>query len=120
MTPTPNPQLVDDCLFCRIIAGQLPTTPIYEDAHVLAFNDLASQAPTHVLVVPKVHVTGLTDPACTPDILAAVMVGVQQTAKVLKLTQFRTVINTGADAGQSVFHWHVHLLAGRPFTWPPG
>jgi histidine triad (HIT) family protein len=109
----------DDCLFCRIVKGVLAISPIYQNEHVLAFADIAPQAPTHVLVIPKQHVTSLIDPAAS-SVLDVLMQGVQQTATHLGLSAFRTVINTGAEAGQSVFHLHVHLLAGRSFAWPPG
>lgn len=110
-----------DCLFCKIVAGEIPAERVYEDEGVLAFRDLHPQAPTHVLVIPKEHVESvgaLTD--AQRELAASVLLGVGKVAKALGIEQFRAVANTGSEAGQSVFHLHVHLLAGRPLSWPPG
>lgn len=110
---------VENCLFCKIVAGAIPATIVFENEHAVAFEDIAPQAPTHVLVIPKHHVASLheaTDPVTMGHLLAAV----QATVKQLGLTDYRVVTNTGAGAGQSVFHWHWHILAGRPLAWPPG
>jgi len=112
-----------NCLFCRIIAGEIPATRVYEDEHVIAFNDIAPQAPMHVLVVPKVHVATLND--LTPENDAVVGNMTRRAAAIAAergyhASGFRTVFNCNADAGQAVFHIHMHLLGGRKLAWPPG
>ena len=112
---------MEGCIFCKIVAGEIPSEKVYEDDGVLAFKDLNPQAPTHVLVIPKEHVESVGALTSEHRELAAnVLLGVGKVAKALGVEQFRTVANTGAEAGQSVFHLHLHLLAGRPFSWPPG
>jgi histidine triad (HIT) family protein len=111
------------CLFCRIVAGEIPASKVYEDERLLAFNDINPQAPMHVLIVPKAHVATLNDLAPEHDGLVGEMV---RRAAVLAADRgyagsgFRTVFNCNAAAGQTVFHVHLHVLAGRSFTWPPG
>jgi len=111
-----------DCLFCRIVTGEVPAQVVHEDDRTLAFRDVSPQAPTHVLVVPKAHhddVTALADadPALLADVLAAAVV----VARSERLDAgFRLVVNTGADGGQTVGHLHVHVLGGRALAWPPG
>ena len=112
-----------DCLFCRIIARDVPASIVYEDDRVLAFNDINPQAPTHVLVVPKRHVASLNDLTAAYDSLVGELV--RRAAAIandrgLAAGGFRTVFNTNRDAGQTVFHIHLHLLGGRPMHWPPG
>jgi histidine triad (HIT) family protein len=109
-----------DCLFCRIIAGEIPSTKVYEDEHTYAFEDANPQAPKHVLVVPREHFTDIADIGRDAGASAALLAGIRRTAGVLGLEQFRTVFNTGAEVGQSVFHVHAHVLGGRPMGWPPG
>lgn len=112
---------MSDCLFCRIVAGEVPGKKAHEDDDVLAFHDIAPAAPTHVLVVPKRHAATL-DAMDEADV-AALFAGVQRAAKRLGLSAadgYRVVVNGGERAGQSVFHVHVHLMAGRAFGWPPG
>jgi histidine triad (HIT) family protein len=111
-----------DCLFCRIISGEIPSKKIYEDEHTYAFEDINPQAPTHVLVVPKKHLPGLKE-ATPEDVeligychLAAASIARQRSIE----DGYRTVLNVGPRAGQSVFHLHVHLLGGRNLQWPPG
>ncbi len=111
------------CLFCRIVAGEIPATKVYEDDTVIAFRDLHPQAPLHVLVVPKVHVSTLNDLEGQHDALVGVMV--RRAAEIAKehgYTErgYRTVFNCNGDAGQTVFHIHLHVLAGRGLAWPPG
>ena len=112
-----------NCLFCRIIAGESPSTRIYEDDEMIAFNDINPQAPMHVLIVPRVHVATLTDLERGHDSLVGSMV---RRAAALAADRgfaeggFRTVFNCNAGAGQSVFHIHLHVLGGRTMTWPPG
>lgn len=109
-----------DCLFCKIVAGEIASTRVYSDEHSYAFEDVNPQAPTHVLVVPREHVADIAalgrDAATSGHLLA----GISGVAQQLGLEHFRTVFNTGAQVGQSVFHVHAHLLAGRPMAWPPG
>lgn len=111
-----------DCLFCKIVAGDIPVTRLYENDHVLAFPDISPQAPTHVLVIPKKHLTShahgaAEDAAVFGELLAAA----GEVAKLKELDNgYRLVINTGPDGGQTVGHLHVHLLGGRQMHWPPG
>jgi len=111
-----------DCLFCRIVAGEIPATVVHETDEVLAFRDIAPQAPTHVVVIPKAHhadAAALTaaDPALAGRLLAA---GAEVAAAEGLSDGYRFVVNTGADGGQTVFHVHLHVLGGRAMTWPPG
>ncbi|MFQ5597893.1 MAG: histidine triad nucleotide-binding protein [Nitrospiria bacterium] len=112
-----------DCLFCKIVHQEIPSQIEYEDDVAIAFKDLNPQAPHHLLVIPKKHIARLDDFA-TQDLpeIAHLFSVVVKLAKRHALTEsgFRTVINSGAGAGQSVFHLHIHLLGGRPFHWPPG
>ena len=111
------------CLFCRIAAGEIPASKVYEDADVLAFNDINPQAPLHVLIIPKRHIATTNDLAESDQALvgqllrrAAAIAGEKGYAD----RGYRTVFNCNAEAGQTVFHIHLHLLAGRPLGWPPG
>ena len=108
-----------DCLFCRIIQRELPTPLLLENDHVIVFADIAPQAPHHYLVIPKIHVASLAE-ATDPGLLGQLMAAVRQLAQQQGLTDYRTVINTGPQAGQTVFHLHVHLIGGRAMQWPPG
>lgn len=111
-----------DCLFCKIIAGEIPSKKVYEDELVLAFEDIAPAAPVHILVIPKQHIESVA--AITPEnsvVVAHIFEVVAQIAAERKLTDgFRVVSNCGQSAGQSVFHLHFHLMAGRAFAWPAG
>jgi histidine triad (HIT) family protein len=112
-----------DCLFCRIANHEIPASIVYEDQHVLAFNDINPQAPAHVLVIPKRHIASLNEIGVEDDRLVGELVRrAAAIAKDLGLAAggYRTVFNTNRDAGQTVFHVHLHLLAGRSLTWPPG
>jgi histidine triad (HIT) family protein len=109
-----------DCLFCQIVAGEVPSTEVYSDEHTYAFTDLNPQAPTHVLVVPREHYTDLADLGRDATASAGLVAGIRGLTAALGIEQFRTVFNTGAEVGQSVFHVHAHVLAGRPMGWPPG
>jgi len=111
------------CLFCRIVNREIPGSIVYEDDRVLAFNDINPQAPTHVLVVPKRHVETLND--LTPEDDGLIGELVRRAAAIarergLSAGGYRTVFNTNRDAGQTVFHIHLHLLGGRSMKWPPG
>ena len=109
------------CLFCKIIAGEIPAQIKFQDDLVIAFADINPQAPVHILVVPKLHVENAAELAAqSPAALAAVFAAADQLAKAEGLTGYRTIFNTGADAGQSVFHAHLHLMGGRGLAWPPG
>lgn len=114
---------MSDCLFCKIVERKIPASIVYEDEDVLAFNDIGPQAPTHVLVIPKRHIPTLNDLQEGDDALIGNMI--RRAAAIarergLSAGGFRTVFNTHADAGQTVFHIHLHLLGGRKMTWPPG
>ena len=111
------------CLFCRIAAGEIPASKVYEDGQLLAFNDINPQAPMHVLIIPKAHIATANDLTSEHDALVGSMV--RRAAAIAKErgydgTGFRTVINCNAQAGQTVFHVHVHVIGGRPMAWPPG
>lgn len=113
---------MSDCLFCRIVAGEIPATVVHETDEVLAFRDIAPAAPTHVVVIPKAHhrdVVELTaaDPGLAGSLLAA---GAAVAESEGLADGFRLVLNTGRDGGQTVFHVHLHVLGGRSMTWPPG
>lgn len=110
---------MDNCIFCKIANKEIPTNPVYEDEYTIAFNDLSPQAPIHVLVIPKKHFSSLNE-LNDEKIMSALFNAVKETVKNLGVKEYRTVINTGADAGQTVFHLHIHILAGRPLLWPPG
>jgi histidine triad (HIT) family protein len=110
-----------DCLFCKIIAGEIPSETVYEDDAVVAFRDINPQAPTHILVVPRGHVAKLSDYGTGDEAaLGAVLVAARTIAEREGLSDYRTVINCGEGAGQSVWHLHCHLLGGRALRWPPG
>ncbi|MSO56726.1 MAG: HIT domain-containing protein [Acidobacteria bacterium] len=114
---------MNDCLFCKIAAHQLPATIAYEDANVIVIEDLKPQAPLHLLIIPKIHIATLNDLSPGQDALIGDM-----TRRAAALARdrgyddrgFRTVFNTNREAGQTVFHIHLHLLAGRALGWPPG
>jgi histidine triad (HIT) family protein len=108
----------DNCLFCRITTGEIPSKPMLETETVFAFPDLNPQAPTHILIVHKRHSACFSE--SEDNLLAKLFSAVRQLALQLNLSDYRLVVNNGAKAGQSVFHLHVHLLAGRDFQWPPG
>lgn len=109
-------------IFKRIIDGEIPADVVYQDEHCLAFRDVAPQAPTHVLVIPKREIASLDDLAAADSELAGhLLVVARQVAEQLQLEGgYRVVINCGRDGGQSVDHLHLHLLGGRPMKWPPG
>jgi histidine triad (HIT) family protein len=110
-----------NCIFCKIIEGEIPAEVVYRDENVVAFNDLNPQAPTHVLLVPTLHVENAADMAqASAVVTASLLKAAKEIATERALPGYRTVFNTGEAAGQSVFHAHMHLLGGRDFTWPPG
>ncbi|MEV0678054.1 histidine triad nucleotide-binding protein [Actinosynnema sp. NPDC050436] len=112
--------MTDDCLFCRIVAGSVPARVVHETDSVLAFHDINPQAPTHVLVIPKVHHRAVGD--LDPVTAGAVLQAAHHVAKGEGIAEdgYRLVFNTGRDGGQTVFHVHCHVLGGRSLTWPPG
>jgi len=114
---------MSNCLFCRIIRKEIPASILYEDDRLLAFGDITPQAPLHALIVPKRHIESLN--ALTPEDDALVGEMLRRAAAIARDKGFadrgfRTVFNTNREAGQTVFHIHLHLLAGRPMAWPPG
>ncbi|HTY43085.1 MAG TPA: histidine triad nucleotide-binding protein [Thermoanaerobaculia bacterium] len=112
---------MSDCLFCRIAAGEIPSKKVYADDRLYAFHDIAPKAPTHVLVIPRKHIARLADAGPEDRALVGdVVAGAASIARELGLEHYRLVVNNGEGAGQTVFHLHVHLLGGRPMTWPPG
>jgi histidine triad (HIT) family protein len=114
---------VDDCLFCRIISGQLPSTKVHEDDHVVAIRDIAPRAPTHILLMPKEHIASAADLTREDGPLLGQLF---ETAAAIARSEgiaeqgYRLVTNVGAWGGQTVDHLHVHLMGGRSMTWPPG
>lgn len=111
------------CLFCRIITGEISTDFVHQDDRSVVIRDINPQAPTHLLVIPKEHLESLDEASQSDEGLLGHLLRVgARVANEAGLADngFRTVINTGAGAGQAVFHLHVHIMGGRPFTWPPG
>jgi histidine triad (HIT) family protein len=109
------------CLFCKIVRKEIPATIVAEDEHCIAFRDINPQAPVHILVVPREHVDSL-DQARDAEALGRVLLMAAAIARAERITEkgYRTVLNTNAGAGQTVFHLHAHVLGGRRMTWPPG
>jgi len=116
------PDETASCLFCRILRGEIPSKKVYEDDHVIAFEDISPKAPTHVLVIPRKHFAGLKEAqAVDAEVIGRCHLVAAQIARQRNIESgYRTVLNVGPGAGQSVFHLHVHLLGGRTLTWPPG
>lgn len=114
---------MSDCLFCKIVAGDIPADKVYEDQEVLAFRDIRPQAPIHVLVIPKRHIATIND--LTPEdagLVGRLYLTAKQIAADLGVAEsgYRTVMNCNRDSGQDVYHIHLHVLAGRRMQWPPG
>jgi histidine triad (HIT) family protein len=110
-----------DTIFGRILRGEIPCDQVYADEHCLAFRDVTPQAPVHVLVIPRQPIAQLADATAEHELLLGhLLLVAAQVARQEGLESFRTVINSGADAGQTVFHLHVHVIGGRPLAWPPG
>lgn len=113
----------EECIFCKIVAGEIPAKKVYEDEEILAFEDVSPQAPVHILVIPKKHISSLL--ALEPEdekLAATFLYRIQDIAKKLNLDEagFRVVNNIGKQGGQTVFHIHFHVLGGRELGWPPG
>jgi histidine triad (HIT) family protein len=114
---------MSDCLFCKFVSKKLPARIVFEDDSCLAFEDISPKAPVHILIIPKTHIASAN--AMTPEdetVLGHLALVARKVAAEKNIDQsgYRTVMNTGPDAGQSVFHIHLHLLGGRPMAWPPG
>ena len=119
--PDRDPTYQADCLFCRIVAGEIPAEVVFEDETVLVFRDINPRAPTHVLAIPRRHVESAADLTdADGDLLTALFGALRRVAEEAGLKGYRIVSNVGAESGQSVFHLHFHLLGGRSMTWPPG
>ena len=111
----------DDCLFCKIGRGEIPAKKVYEDSEIFAFEDIHPRAPLHVLVCPREHVASLAEAKDGQAwVLGRLLLTAAELARERGHDSFRTVVNAGAGAGQTVFHLHVHVLGGRPMDWPPG
>ncbi len=112
---------MSDCLFCKIVAGEIPSNKVYEDETVFAFYDIDPQAPVHFLVIPKEHIASCGEvTADNSAVVAHCFEVISTVTKGLGITDFRVVSNCGPQAGQSVPHLHFHVLSGRDMTWPPG
>lgn len=112
---------MSDCIFCKVVAGEIPAAVVKRDDGFLAFRDINPQAPTHLLVIPTHHVASLNE-ARDPKLLGELLAFARDLAQEAGIATrgYRVVLNTNPDGGQTVFHLHVHLLGGRPMTWPPG
>jgi histidine triad (HIT) family protein len=114
---------VTDCLFCKIAEGEIPATIVHQDADTVAFRDIQPQAPVHVLVIPRRHLSGIGSASQEDaDLLSSVMLAAKRVADMEGIdgSGYRCVLNEGADASQSVPHLHVHVIGGRKMAWPPG
>ena len=112
---------MSDCLFCKIISGEIPSSTVYEDDVCLAFNDIAPQAPTHFLVIPKTHIGSVAEVnGGNSAVVAHIFEVIAKITKEKNIESYRVVSNIGEQAGQSVHHLHFHVLSGRDMTWPPG
>jgi histidine triad (HIT) family protein len=111
------------CIFCKIVNKEIPAKIVIEDDDLIAFHDVNPQAPTHVLVIPKRHIPGIRDATLEDaEVLGRLLLGARKVAAATGIEEsgFRTVVNSGPNAGQTVLHLHVHVLGGRPMAWPPG
>ncbi|MBC8357329.1 MAG: histidine triad nucleotide-binding protein [Candidatus Aminicenantes bacterium] len=114
---------MENCLFCKIIHGEIPAKKVFEDEKIIAFDDINPQAPIHILIIPKEHFASLNEiPEEKKDVLSHVLLKARQIAreKGVAKSGYRIVLNTARDSGQEVFHIHFHLLGGRKMLWPPG
>jgi histidine triad (HIT) family protein len=113
----------NDCIFCKVASGEMQGNLVYKDSSCVAFNDINPQAPKHLLIIPREHIASLDDVARNDEQLLGHMLRIASKVAYeqgLSDSGYRTVINTGEGAGQSVFHLHIHVLGGRPLSWPPG
>ena len=121
LPPVPMAEPANDTIFGRILRGEIPCDQVYADEQCLAFRDVSPQAPVHVLVIPREHVVNLAEAGEQHEqLLGHLLLVAANVARQEGLDSFRTVINSGAEAGQTVFHLHVHVIGGRPLDWPPG
>ena len=114
---------MENCIFCKIITGEIPASKVFEDEKIIAFEDLNPQAPIHILLIPKEHFASLKDiPEDKKNILSHILLKARQIAQEKGIAEsgYRIVLNTERDSGQEVFHIHFHLLGGRKMQWPPG
>jgi len=113
---------MSDCIFCKIVSGEIPSSKVYEDENILAFHDIDKKAPVHMLIVPKKHIASVSDTPESDMGIFAELIGAAKKLAALNGLEggFRLVVNDGADGGQTVAHLHVHLLGGRRMSWPPG
>jgi histidine triad (HIT) family protein len=114
---------VSDCLFCKICAGEIPAKIAYQDEHLIAFHDIEPQAPTHILIIPRIHIATIND--IKPDqaeLIGKMVLTAQHLTNELNLADagYRLVMNCNKDGGQAIYHIHLHLLGGRAMKWPPG
>lgn len=113
--------MVEDCLFCKIVRGDIPVAKLYEDDELVAFRDIAPQAPQHFLVIPKKHIAGPNGVGKEDEaLMGRLLMAGARIARENGVESFRFVVNEGAEAGQTVFHFHLHVLGGRAMGWPPG
>jgi len=114
--------VVSDCVFCKIVKGEIPAKKVYEDENYVAFHDIDPQAPTHIIIIPKKHIESLEQLTEKEiELAGGLLLLAREIADKLKLKKgYRVVINTGPEGGQAVFHLHLHLLGGRNMGWPPG
>jgi len=117
-----EPHMAEDCLFCKIGAKKIPSKIVHEDAEIFAFEDISPQAPTHILICPRKHFESLSEAGPEDQaVLGKLQLVAAKLARERDLLKgYRTVLNSGSGAGQSIFHLHLHLLGGRQFRWPPG
>ena len=112
---------MSDCIFCKIIAGEIPSEKVYEDRGFFAFSDINPQAPYHILVIPKKHISKIAEmEEGDKELVGGLFSTAVKICSDKAITDYRLVINNGEGAGQAVFHIHLHILAGRDFEWPPG
>ena len=115
--------MAQDCIFCKIVAGEIPSERVYQDEQCVAFRDINPQAPTHILVIPRAHVVGMARlEGADEELLGHLLMVAAQVAgqEGLEVSGYRTVINWGPDSGMEVPHLHLHVLGGRDMGWPPG
>jgi|TARA_B110000444_G_scaffold258806_1_gene300737 histidine triad (HIT) family protein len=114
---------MDNCLFCKIIKGEIPANKVYENEHVLAFRDIDPKAPIHILVIPKKHIKSINELNSSDKFLAGELILASKKIAIdegINLKGFRTIFNTNDDGGQTVYHIHMHIMGGRQMKWPPG
>jgi histidine triad (HIT) family protein len=115
--------MTSQCLFCRIIAGEIPSNCVYSDDYIYAFRDINPVAPTHILVIPRKHLSSINDSEEADEaLMGKLLLGARRIARDLALAEdgYRLVVNTGVNGGQTVFHLHMHILGDRQLSWPPG